>query len=104
MKLNKSETNLKELVDKSDNGESRTIATGATTALSNNPDEYEFLSDSEIVDKNIVKNLGKEDYYDIDEDDRDDDEDDDDDYNFDYNNASDSYSKFIIASNTKNDM
>ena len=85
---------MKALVDNEER-----VAASARSEAKYDIDEYEFMSDSDIADKNIVRNLGKEDnYYDIDEDD-DDDIDDDEYYGISYNN--DSYSKFIVDSNPK---
>ena len=97
MKQNKSETNLKGLIE--DSEAKRDVATARNEAKYD-IDEYEFMSDSDVADKNIVRNLGREDnYYDIDEDDNNDDIDDEYYVTDAYNN--DSYTKFVVDSNNK---
>ncbi len=64
-KTNNLEANLKVLAEKNEKYKEDGIV-GET-------DDYEFISDSEMVDKNIVRNLGKDDYYDENDDDDDDD-------------------------------
>jgi hypothetical protein len=94
--MNKSDTNLKALIE-----EQEVKRDVAKSEAKYDIDEYEFMSDSGVADRNMVRNLGKEDnYYDIDDDNNDDIDEDDYFANEAYNNES--YSKFIVESNPKN--